>query len=329
MTRYLIPALPFIALALAMVLWRRRLWPRVIAVGVLITHAILSWPSVVTLYCGAGAWRILDLPWRTALRIESEEHFLASDRGLGDAAGMCKLTNKIVPEGQTVFTFATFPTAYVDRDIIVAWDSAFGDLMQDTLETAARDHVVEKEYRFAERQITKIRLTAMEKSIDSWGINELRFYRGADELRRDAKWRLTARPNRWDVQLAFDNNPVTRWSTWQPYEARVYLEVDFGGPARVDAIVSDCWPDESGGRVQVQEWSGNGWENFPAAVSVRDVPAPARMRRAAIELLKSNNLHWLLFNLDDGNAKDFGLNHAQWGMTLAGSTQQYRLYHLD
>ena len=59
-----------------------------------------------------------------------------------------------------------------------------------------------------------------------WGINELRFYRAGQELRRVAAWRLSAWPNPWDVQLAFDNNPVTRWSTWEAYQPGMYVEVD-------------------------------------------------------------------------------------------------------
>jgi hypothetical protein len=324
-TRWWITALPFIALALAMVLCR---W-RPIALAVVALHAALSWPAVVALYCGAGAWRIVDLPWRTALRLESEEHYLAGG-GLGESYEMCRLINKKVPAGQPIFALCTFPRSWVDRDIIVSWEAAFGERMADAMGTAMQDRMLRNEYRFPERRVTRIRLVQMDESGEaSWALNELRFYRSGQELKRSSAWRLTARPNPWDVQLAFDNNPATRWSTWEAYKPGMYLEVDFGGSAQVDEIVTECLPDQRGARLRLEEWTAGRWQDMGAKLTVHDVPAPSGMRRAASEVLKANGLRWLLFHKTDWAAKDLVLNHDRWGITLVAASQDHRLYHIE
>ena len=59
-TRFLIPVLPFVALALAMAVQNTRG-----ALGALVVfHALLSWPDMVGQYCGPAAWRITEIPVR-------------------------------------------------------------------------------------------------------------------------------------------------------------------------------------------------------------------------------------------------------------------------
>ena len=323
-TRWFITALPFVALALAMVLCR---W-RPIALAVLAAHAVLGWPAVAGLYCGPGIWRITGLPWRAALRLENEDHYLA--RVLGESYEMSNSINKLVPAGQPIFSIAPFGRAYVNRDIIVAWESAFGERMSDALGEATRDNIWRMEYVFPSRRMSKIRLLQMEKSNDNaWGIDELRFYRAGQELPRLSAWRLSASPNPWDVQLAFDNNPVTRWFTWEHYQPGMYIAVDFGGATEVDRVVADCSPDSCFGRVAVQAWSGSAWQDVGASVAMQVLPAPAGSRRAAAGVLKQNGLHWLLFDYHDFPAKDLVINRTRWGIKLAAASSDHRLYHIE
>ena len=62
----------------------------------------------------------------------------------------------------------------------------------------------------------------------NWTVSEMRVLAGGGELPRTPEWRLSAWPNGWDVQLAFDNNYATRWSTWQAMPPRAYVAIDFG-----------------------------------------------------------------------------------------------------
>ena len=235
---------------------------------------------------------------------------------------MCRLINKVVPAGETVFSFGQFPRSYVNRDMIIAWEGAFGERMSEALNAAMSTNIAFNDYRFPARRLSKIRIVQSDRGDSNWSISEVRFYRASAELARSAAWRLTARPNPWDVRLAFDNNPVTSWSTWEPYRPGMYIEVDFGSPAEVDEVVVDR------SNMFLQEWTGGQWRNIDAVTTVKEVPAQPRLRRAASEVLKANGLRWLLFGHDWG-AKDFVLNHAQWGMTLAGASNEFRLYHIE
>ena len=324
-TRWWITALPFIALTLAMVLCR---WPP-LGLAVLVVHAVLSWPAVVALYSGDSAWRILDFPWRTALRLESEEEYL-TQKGLGESYEMCKLIDKDVPAGQAILAPGTFPRSWVKRDIIVAWESAFGDRMWSALRSAAVGNLWRSEYRFRDQRVDKIRVVQTGKSdSDNWTINELRFYRAGQELTRLPAWRLSAKPNRWDVPLAFDNNPATGWSTWEPYQPGMYLEVDLGAPAEVDQMVVECSCDLREMRLRVEAGMNGRWQDIDSNVDTHDVRPPPGLRRAATAYLKANGLRWLLFHRTEGEARDLVINRDLWGISLAGASRDHRLYHID
>ena len=72
-TRFLIPALPFVALSMGLAVAESR----VATVALLIVHAVLSWPTVVPRYSSPSAWHLVrTIPVRQALRIESEEGYL-------------------------------------------------------------------------------------------------------------------------------------------------------------------------------------------------------------------------------------------------------------
>src|SRR5207248_2286862 len=95
-TRFLIPSLPFLALALAAALVPR---PRVLA-AVLGEHLILSWPALIPLWAAPNQWRLEAFDWRAALRITPEEEYLAAH--LPDyRAGL--MLDRFVPAGQLVY----------------------------------------------------------------------------------------------------------------------------------------------------------------------------------------------------------------------------------
>jgi len=322
-TRWWLTALPFIAVAMAMVLCR---W-RPIGLAALALHAVLSWPAVVALY-GDGAWRILDLPWRAALRLESDEHYTAA--ALGDVYEMCGLVNRNVPVGQKILTPGSFPRSWVERDIVVAWESAFGERLSEAMHAAMPESTWRSEYRFPPRRLEKIRVVQNGKSDwDNWSMNELRFYRAGQELPRLGAWRLTAWPNPWDVQLAFDNNRATSWSTWEPYRPGMYVEVDFGAPAEVDQVAVECSCDLRGTRLRLQTGVSGRWQDIESEHSTHEVPQPQGLRREAAAYLKANGIEWLLFSRSDGDARDLVLNRPRWGLTLRAATQNFRLYHID
>src|SRR5207302_10842413 len=101
-TRFLIPVLPFVALAMCLALERV---PRV-AVAVVVIHAVISWPSIVRRYCHPDAWHLVKVPYREALRIKPEEGFLESNLAY---YGATRMIDRVTPPGAAVFTEIPIP----------------------------------------------------------------------------------------------------------------------------------------------------------------------------------------------------------------------------
>src|SRR5207245_9039299 len=120
-TRFLFPALPFVALSIGVAM----AGSRAATVALVIAHTILSWPAVVTRYCSPNAWRLIQkIPVRQALRTESEESFLNFRLAHW---GTARMIDKLVPAGAKVFSFNGAPEAHTSHETVVGFQSAFGE----------------------------------------------------------------------------------------------------------------------------------------------------------------------------------------------------------
>ena len=211
-TRFLIPAIPFISLSLALALSSLE-WLLLVLVA---AQAISCWPNVVQLYCAPGTWRLAKVSPKAALRIQPEEDYLNGNLGYD----MARIIQSSVPANAKVLTFSQPGTAYTSRQILVGYEGAFNELLQDILWTPMfRDFQPTRilTFQFPPRELRRVRVVQTASVPEAqWSVAELRVFAGGRELPRDPDWRLTAHPNPWDVQLAFDNSPVTRWRSWQP-----------------------------------------------------------------------------------------------------------------
>lgn len=128
--RFLIPALPFFALALGLAMAES--WGALPAVALL--QALLCWPAIMDTYCDRNAWRVRGFELRAALRLEPEPEFISSH--VGDYALKAAIEQAVPVRGR-IFSFAGRAAAYIDRDIVVSYESSQGVLVQETLENAA------------------------------------------------------------------------------------------------------------------------------------------------------------------------------------------------
>lgn len=325
--RFLVPFLPFVSLALALALAR---W-RAALVTITLLHALASWPGFLRLYSDRYAWRIQHrIPWKAALRIQPESEFLSREP-VDYRMGL--LLEKTVPAGEPVFAFETFQQSYQSHPILVEWQSAFCQRLADALRTPFTPElspIWRHEFRFPETAVRKIRLVEQRRADeDEWSITELRVFRDGMELPRAPEWRVKASHNPWSVQLAFDNNPITRWTSGQPYMPGMFVQLDFGRPERIDRVVAECSRDQDQMRMRLELESAPGKWEAAAEASLSVAPAPARLRRAAIEYLKANGVRWLLLRDSDPRGKDLRDRGPQWGITLAASLNDWLLYRCD
>lgn len=335
--RYLLPALTFLCLALGLVFSR---W-RYVAAGVVVLHAILSWPQTIPNYAnlfGPPGPRLEIPDWRAALRLTPEssyleQHLYGEERVDGYGIGI--LLEADVKPGERVFGFRAFQQAYHSRDVLVNWESAPGVRLSESVR-AAIDPLYrpteQHRFSFPPRSVRRIRLLQVGRdgTADQWSVSEFRIFHGGAELPRAREWRLSAFPNEWDVQSAFDNSPLTRWASRQPPSPGMYIEVDFQRPRTIDLVTAQCTAGQSGVQMDLQfEAEPGKWQGIGSRHEVVGAGIPPRLRRAAAEHLLRQNVQWLVVHDQDPGARDFLLRQTQWGISLAGTSERYRLYRVE
>jgi len=328
-TRYWIPALVFagMGMALALARWRAAL------VALVLVQAFTCWPPILRGYAHPYAWMIGPVDWKVTLRITPEEEYLHDhlpDYQIG------RVVEGTVPPGQLVFSFSGIQQAYQSREVIVEWTSSFGIRTSETLR-AAFDKTLQPtarfDFSFPTLHAQKIRIVQAGRSeTDRWNLTEVHVYKAGIELARSAQWRLRASTRPWDVQFAFDNSPVTRWTSYTAFDPGMFIEIDFGRPEFVDRVTADCARDQAGMAMHLEYEAAPGdWRSIAASSRMETAPISENLRRAAIEEVEHNGIHWLLVNdLErDRGASDFFHYQKLWGIRLAAAEGHYKLYHLE
>jgi hypothetical protein len=324
-TRFLIPAMPFLSLALALAFSNAGWLLAALVVG----HAVLSWPLIVSRY-SADAWRLRNIQLTAALRIQAEDAYL-SRRSQEYREAM--LIERVVPPGETIFAIHSPGQAYMSHDVLVKYESAFNEVLGDILWTPLADGYQPTRilsFHFPRRVLRKVRVVQTAQAQDLyWTISELRVRNAGRELPRAPEWRLTAQPNPWDVQLAFDNSPVTRWSSWQVASPGMFVEVDFGRDREVDTVGIEC-TNEYQTKIKLEGLDSQGkWTTLLGEPEVKFVRLAGSLRLAAAAELKARGIHYLMIGKDDYRWDDFQSYAQLWGMKCVGEVKGTRLYHLE
>jgi hypothetical protein len=326
-TRFLIPAIPFIALSLALALSGLE-WLLLVLVA---AHAISCWPNIVQRYCSPAAWRLVKVSPKAALRIQPQDAYLKGNLGYD----LAQMMESFVPMDAKVFAFTQPGTAYTSRQVLVGYEGAFNELLQDILWTPMfRDFQPTRilTFRFAPRELRKIRVvqTASVPAEAQWSVSELRVFDNGRDLPRDPEWRLTGHPNPWDIQLAFDNSAVTRWRSWQPPEPGMYLEIDFPRNQKLDSVVVESSGDSSAAKIKLDGLAGDGKWTALAANPTESLRANRMsLRQAATAELKARGVRYLLITDDNVGANDFRSYSKLWGLKTVAEQGTARLYYIE
>jgi hypothetical protein len=322
-SRFLIPAAPFVSLALALAFANAGWLLMVLVLG----HAVLSWPRVESLYCSPAAWRIFQVPVRAALRVQPEVEYLR-ERSQQYREG--RLIEQLVPKGEKVLALGNSAESYIPHEVLVKYEAANNEVLGDILWTPMfQDYQPTQtlRLRFPARELRKLRLVENAQSSVMWSVHEFRIFDGGRELPRAPEWRLTAHPNPWDVQLAFDNSPVTRWRTWQPSEPGMFIEVDFGQSREVDGVLIESSEPPT---IKLQGADAGGkWAEISTTSEAGTALNPVNLRGTASAELKARGIRYLLVGSDDIRAEDYQKYAALWGMSCIGDVSGGRLYRIE
>lgn len=313
--RMLLPALLFLSIAIGLALER---WPKVAAVAVAL-HALTCWPPVVN-RLAPDSWHIRGMNWDAALRRIPERDYLTRHVP-GYELGL--IMRDRVPAGSLVLSGTYDNSAYQPHPLIRHFDSALGSRAFAALNQVmypGKRATRRFTFRFAERPLSHVRLSLTECGAQIWAISEMRVWSRGAELARDPAWRLTAWPNPWDVTLAFDNSPITAWSAQENAPSEAHIQVDFPTPRMADAVTADLAAELSNCTMRL---------DIPAEVTVDQVPPPARIRRAIIEELKANRIHWMVVGAREPYARDLLEHQNDWGVTAIAYEGGFRLWFLN
>jgi hypothetical protein len=326
LTRFLIPVVPFISLALALAIANAP-W---LLLTLVAANAVACWPAMYRFYCTPGSWQLYEVPIQAALRLQSEDAYLSFDPDYK----MVRMIGQVVPAGDRIFAVGQGGRSYLPREVLIGYQGALNEVMQDILWTPLfQDYqpLSSLKFDFPAHEFRKLRVVQMGREAEShWSMAELRIYDGSSELPRDPGWRLTARPNPWDVQLAFDNSPVTRWRSWQPASPGMYVEVDFGRLQRVSSVAVESSRDSVNANIALEGMGADGkWSAVSDHPIVSAHLIPTSLRMAAIAELKARGIKYVVIHPGDPRANDFFRYPAAWGLSLVGLESGAHLYRIQ
>jgi hypothetical protein len=326
-SRFLIPALPLLALALALAMER----PRWLLPAVMVAHGFLSWYASPLRYFDLYAPRLAAAPFRAAFRIEPEDAYLARSN---PGYSIDRMIETRVPPGDKVFSFEPIPEAWTTRQVIAAQNGAESEVIADVLRTALVSRgcpIRTLDFQFSPTLLRRVRaIQTARLPGEMWSVSEFQVLEGGKPLVTDGKWKLNANPNRWDVPLAFDRSFATRWRSWEDAAPGMFLEVDFGKPRLVDQVRLLVSSDTVHNYVCLRGADASGiWRELPASESPVSAPAQANLRAEATRELTARGIHYLLITPTTFGANDFDLNSEAWGMRMIAEAPGAHLYRLD
>ena len=325
-TRFLIPSLPFITLAMALALQPAA--PLLILLVAL--HAAASWPASLRHY--TQAWTLRGIPYKAALRIIPEKRYLHDYNEYRWA----RMIEDHVPPGARVLVRSEVATVYTSRDVLTGYEGAFNEELQDLLDVGWDPSSQPRKLwtcSFPERRVRRLRVVQTGTGKipeEQWDVHELRFFDRGVELPRLPAWRLQARPNPWGVQMAFDNSEATRWRSWETLHPGMSIEVDFGREQPVDQVGVELSDIDWRVRMRVEAMDSNGlWTPLPAREELRQKHYEGSVRRAAAFELHARGVDYLLLKDADWGAKDIAGDPARWGMTRLVYESGASLYRVN
>jgi hypothetical protein len=304
--RFLIPALPFIALGIALALeFSPRDFSRVSLALLVVAAAILAWPRVIDKYrAPAGGWQIVTMPWQAALHIIPPHTYL--ERHLAGYTLSQKM-NQSIPADKRIWSTHPLPESYIIPTVLVDRQSAEGEVIEDILLMPVRDDMQplwDLRFTFPRRTLDRLRLIqTVTSASDIWSIGEARFYLGDREVFPS---HADARPDPWDIALALDYNPVTRWRSWESIHPGMHVDFAFKGPVELDRIDLYCSHDQW--KIDVRP------EGFEARLEKFDRKPVGDLRRLAARTIKARGIEYLLIGSDYPVAADIRQQPQRWGL---------------
>ena len=307
-TRFLIPALPFIALAMGITLAQ---WPKMAAV-IVVLNAVLCWPDVLVRYCDPYSWYISRFPLKAALRITPEQEFM--DRWAPEIR-FARLIQDHVPANGVVYTAQPIMEAYTDRTILLNYAAALNQQIEETLNSVVKPALrpsVRMVFRFEPTDVRGFRLVAAQNA-DDWAVNEI-----DDPAPKTTQAR------------AGDGRFATAWRAWQPVRSGDFIECEYAQPQRRDSIALVTRPAQAVRSLRLVVRAANGREITVdrRAEMEQDLGSLDRLRAEAIADVRESGVTHLAIHDEEPLGPDLRAHGDTWQIRLLGEAAPLRLYEI-
>ncbi|MDQ6708707.1 MAG: hypothetical protein M3Z85_22340, partial [Acidobacteriota bacterium] len=322
----LMPALPFFALALAMLL------PKSLAWACVILQALAGFPGLTARYESPFAWKLNGWPWRAALRLEPESIYL--DRQL-PAYKLARMVEKNTKAGDRIFDLGGIANAYMTREVVVYWHSAQANQLTDALAatlTAIRFPQVSMEFKWQATTLRRLRFRIASAGPNEWRLFDVNLFSGDSRVFNSPRWSIGASPNDSEAQLALDENRATFWRTWEKAARGMFFEIQFDRPqvlTRADLIV-----DEPSGYLdlEVQGIAEDGHWQVLSDSPWRGKLVNSAIRRDAVRAIRRAGFSYLAVGVgpeDTGRiGQEMRADAAAWGVEDVASVGDVHLFRL-
>jgi hypothetical protein len=302
-TRFLIPGLPFLALAMMQVVGKA---PRA-AMAVAMLGGVLNWPNVVEQYCAAHAWRIREIPWEAAFVAEAREPYQRSKR---PRTALTAAVNRHTQPGERVFTVGPLPDAYTHADLWTGSNSKTTVAMRRVLWLPLlKDRWPTEITRFwmVTERVQAVRLAPKA----AFYLDEIDFF----DLTREVG-------NAGAMTELNSTSDLTGWSTDNFAGSSVRLNeevtVRFDPPRdvnRIDVVHAPLAEGVAPLELEVQREDGR-WVRPRMRAQRGGTAAVPDLRPAASRLLRRYGFRLLVVHDQDFGAREIAADPAAWGFEL-------------
>jgi 4-amino-4-deoxy-L-arabinose transferase-like glycosyltransferase len=324
--RFLMPALPFLALAIAMALPKPAVW------AVMALQAVACWPWVIDVYDRTHMWRLREFPLQGALRIEAEQDYLWQRL---DEYKIARLIENDTRPGERVYALMAVATAYTDREVLEFWHTAAAQQLNETLGMVSlyRDEpFYDVRAEWNPRLVWGVRVRVPQAASGEWCIHDLMLFSGEYRIYNSPQWRLRGWPNVFEMPLAFDENAATGWRSREPLRAGMYIEADFDRPQVLSSAVMTSHTPVYHVPFEFYARGHAGWTLLTDRPDIVRRPLPD-LRRAATEAIRKAGYRYILAPTGiEGNGllgAAMAGHEVEWGLAKAGEAGWVTLYKIE
>lgn len=326
-TRFLIPATVFasIAVGLALCLLPRRIAPFA-ACLVLGFHAVSSWPPMLRAWHPEPVWALHEaLPWKAALRLQPEDEYLT--RHVTNFDVVRRVAGEVGPSDR-VLSLEALPEAYFEPEQLVYYQGAENEQLVEVLRAGDDPQFWPSRVLSLEwpaRELHGFRISQRnDDPATQWTVSEVRLRSSDGVIPPNANWRVHSDPFPWTASRAFDGNPFTPWTSWEPLFDGMKVEAHFPEPLSLSgAELIYPWRQYHLKLEYFGKDRDGSWFALDPLVTESRRPVSAETLRAAIhEELKRHDISFLVTNTAGGYAdlsEAIGENPAAWGLREAGT----------